>query len=67
MFETQTAVTNYSVTLHIQQARAVIYGVCLTHCTVSLHVLLSQTQPAPVPRVIPEIIAPFGVGAGVQL
>lgn len=40
---------------------------CLTHCAVSLDALLSQTHPTLVPRVIPEIIAPFGVGAGEQL
>lgn len=42
-------------------------GVFLTHCVLSLHALLRQTHPTLVPRVIPVIIAPFGVGAGVQL
>lgn len=47
--------------------------VCVCVCTfnraltVGTAALVRQVQPTPVPRVIPVIIAPFGVGAGVQL
>lgn len=42
-------------------------GICLTQCAVSLDALLRLTHPTLIPGVIPVIIAPFGVGAEVQL
>lgn len=66
------------LTLGVQEARAVIRARACARC-VYLCVQLSESrpsvrlpqlgraQPTPVPRVIPVIIAPFGVGAGVQL
>lgn len=53
----------------MQTARAVtrLMACFLTRCALGLRALLRQTHPTLVPRVIPVIIAPFGVGAGVQL
>lgn len=79
VFKIAIAVTNHSSHSALQEARAVIRArarvcvLCVFVCTVNrvptvgTAALVRQAQPTPVPRVIPVIIAPFGVGAGVQL
>lgn len=73
-FQTHDSCQKSFLTLGIQKARAVIHArLCVCVCTfnraltVGTAAPVRQTQPTPVPRVIPVIIAPFGVGAGVQL